>query len=454
MEINHHYEVVDLIAAEQATYFELFQILMSQPVKFSGKDKSGSAQYSDTGDQLDRTGRLLDMARASRSPEEALLVCCSTSMSTVNGVEAHDRTAKRVCKAILEEKKHHFSAEAHKLQINLTQVFKLWKLGHKDIPADNPHFYSFIRSVSNNVFGDMAAQEILDRLLNYAQADAKYKVLDIKAISTGASRFPEPVKEVWNEVPAADETNCKARKTKRGAVKATLVESVAEQSSAAPCREGLIAEEKGQTEESNPDLVDLAPRRKFMNEKAAILTNLALCLVEHVRGLRFNSIIEGYVNGGDCPKCSKCGKNQKQGNVILIMGLCGHASCIPCFEAQHAKRKLVDECVALGCAASCSRRSAFRLSDLNTATSHLPRPFGSKIDAVLKLLKDSKRVGRTDHVVIFVQFPRLKAALMEGLKEASVTYLDGSHKHAVEKFKTGQATVCVLDPESVNAAGW
>jgi hypothetical protein len=142
-----------------------------------------------------------------------------------------------------------------------------------------------------------------------------------------------------------------------------------------------------------------------MNERTAVLTNLALRLIEHVRGLCFHSNIEGYVNGGDCPKCSKCGKKEKQENEILITELCSHASCIPCFGAQHAKRKLVDGCVVEGCATSYSRRSAFRLSNINTATSHLPRPFGSKIDAVLKLLKDGNRVGMADHVIIFVQFP-------------------------------------------------
>jgi hypothetical protein len=494
VEINHHYEVVDLSAAEQSTYLELFHILTNQPLKFTGKKTSKSTNSSDLNDELDRTKRLQDMASVSTSPEEALLVCCSTPLSTVNGVEAHDRTAKIVCKAILEEKKRHFSAEAHKLCRNLIQVFELWELGYTDTPTDNPHFYSFIRSVTNNVFGDMAAQEILDRVLGYAQANAKSIVSDTEINPSTARRFPVPVEEVCNKVPIADGKSVKERKTKRSAIEkatpvesvvkqsdtATPVESVAEQSgtaipiksvaeqsnvatpaksvvgqsNTANSRKGPIAKDKGQTEQGQPDLRDLPTRKKFMIEIAAALTNLALHLVEHVRGLRFNNIIEGYVNGGNCPKCSKCGKKEKHKNEILIMGLCGHASCITCFEAQHAKRKLVDECVAEGCAAPCSRRSAFRLSNLNTATSHLLRPFGSKVDAVLKLLKDSNRVRKTEYVVIFVQFARLKTALIEGLKAASITYLDGSHKQAVERFKTGRATVCILDPESVNAAGW
>jgi hypothetical protein len=211
---------------------------------------------------------------------------------------------------------------------------------------------------------------------------------------------------------------------------------------------------KGETKKRQPDLRELGPRTTFMYRSAAVLTNLSLRLIEHLRGLRFFHTVELYVNGGQMPSCSHCGTKRDEANEILIMGLCGHASCIPCFEEKQAQRKLVDECVAGGCEAPAPRHSAFLLSELNVATSHLPRPFGSKIEAVLKLLQDTKRIGTNDHVVIFVQFKRLKDALIEGLKDADITHVDGSHKHAVEKFKNGAATVCIFDPESVNAAGW
>jgi hypothetical protein len=451
VELSHHYEVLDLSAAERATYFELFQMLMNQPLKFSAKDQPESAKAQ----ELDRTKRLQEMASASRSPEEALLICCSTSMSIVNGVEAHDRSASRVCKAILAEKKHHFSAEAQNLYNNLIEVFELWELGYRDIPENNPHFYSFIRSVANNTFGDMVSQAILDRVMGYAQAKAEVNVMQSKMIPPGARRLDVLVRAVWHTIPAADKKKIKAKNSKRTATKkVTQGESAEDQTEGDSSMQGPKAQKKGETKNSPPDLRDPAPRKAFMYGRAAVLTNLALRLVEHLRGLRFFAIIESYVNGGRHPKCSKCGRKEKHANKVLVMGLCGHASCIPCFEAQHTQRKLVDECVAEGCAAPAPRRSAFRLSYLNIATTHLPRPFGSKIDAVLKLLKDTKRVGTKDHVVIFVQFQRLKAALVKGLKDANITYLDGSHKHAVERFKNGAATVCILDPESVNAAGW
>jgi hypothetical protein len=451
VELNHHYEVFDLSAAERATYFELFQMLMNQPLKFSTKDQPESTKAQ----ELDRTKRLQEMASASRSPEEALLISCSTSMSTVNGVEAQDRSDSRVCRAILAEKKRHFSTEAQNLYNNLIEVFELWELGHRDIPQDNPHFYSFIRSVANNTFGDMAAQAILDRVMGYAQAKAEDNAMQSKVIPPGARRLAVLVRAVWPGVSAAEKKKIKAKNSRRTPPKKVTDDKSAEdQTEVDSFMQRPKAEKKRETKNKPPDLREAASRMTFMYGRAAVLTNLALRLVEHVRGLRFFDIIEGYVNGGRLPKCSKCGRKKRQANEVLVMGLCGHASCTPCFEAQHTQRKLVDECVAEGCAAPAPRRSAFRLSNLNTATSHVPRPFGSKIDAVLKVLKDTNRVGTRDHVVVFVQFQRLKAALIEGLKDASITYLDGSHKHAVESFKNGAATVCILDPESVNAAGW
>ena len=446
MELNHHYEVIDLSAAERATYFELFQILMNQPVKFSTTEKTKKAKESV---QKDRTQRLQEMASASRSPEEALLICCSTSMSSVNGVEAKDRNARRVCEAILAEKKRHFSAEVDKLYEKLVEVFELWELGYKDNAADNPHLYSFIRSVENNTFGDLVAKAILDRVMGYARAAAAETAANSKMIPPGARRLAVLAKAVWNSLPKSDQKGLKAKRSKRAtAKKIKQDESVEDQADADSSEQASVAKK------SPSDRRELGPRKTFMYGSAAVLTNLSLGLVEHLRGLRFFRTIEGFVNAGRQPQCSKCGKKPNHANEILIMGLCGHACCKPCFEENHAQRRLLDECIAEGCEAAAPRHAAFPLSDLDVAASYLPRPFGSKIDAVLKLLKDDNRVGTEDHIIIFVQFQRLKTALIEGLKDANITYLDGSHKHAVEKFKKGEATVCILNPDSVNAAGW
>ena len=460
MELHRHYELLDLTAAERATYFELFQMLMNQPLKFSAKEKPETAAKSNHADGRDRTKRLQDMATASKSPEEALLIGCSTSMSNINGVEAHDRSARRVCKAIIEEKKKHFRTTVQELYKKLTEIFELWELGYPDIASENPHFYSFLRSVDNNQFGDLVAKAVLDCVMGYARAGARKTAVNSKVIPPGARKLAVIVKAFWNSLSKSDQKRLKANSsTPVAASKVTQHEPAEGQTEGESSVERSATAKKsdtkkGETKKRQPDLRELGPRTTFMYRSAAVLTNLSLRLIEHLRGLRFFHIVELYVNGGQMPSCSHCGTKRDEANEILIMGLCGHASCIPCFEEKQAQRKLVDECVAGGCEAPAPRHSAFLLSELNVATSHLPRPFGSKIEAVLKLLQDTNRVGTNDHVVIFAQFKRLKDALIEGLKDANITHVDGSHKHAVEKFKNGAATVCILDPESVNAAGW
>ena len=382
MDLFRHYEVFDLAAAERATYFELFQILVNQPLKFRTNPK----KKPDNAVTWDRTERLKDMASNSRSPEEALLICCSTSMSDVNGVEADDRSARKVCKAILAEQKKHFIARVQEFYELLKGPFQLWKDGPSDDAKDNPHFHSFIRSVQNNVFGDLDAKATLDRVMRRAKA-------------------------------VVDQTAESSQVTPRG-------------------------------------IKTLRGRTTFMYQAAATLTNHALLIVDHMRGIRIHNSISGFVNLSTLPSCSKCGKQSRNAEDVLIMGLCGHASCDACFETEHEPRTVMAECIAEGCEALAHRLSALRLSDLNTATSDLAHPFGSKIDAVLTLLQDTSRVGTEDHIVIFVQWQRLKAALIEALKDANIEFCDGSNKRAVEGFKNGEKRVCILDPESADAAGW
>ena len=455
MELHRHYELLDLTAAERATYFELFQMLMNQPLKFSAKEKPETAAKPNHADGRDRTRRLQDMATASKSPEEALLIGCSTSMSNINGVEAHDRSARRVCEAIIAEKKKHFRTTVQELYKKLTEIFELWELGYPDIASENPHFYSFLRSVDNNQFGDLVAKAVLDCVMGHARAGVRKTAANSMVIPPGARKLAVIVKAFWNSLSKSDQKRLKANSsTPVTTSKVTQHKPAEGQTEGESSVERSATAKKSETKKRQPDLRELGPRITFMYRSAAVLTNLSLRLIEHLRGLRFFHIVELYVNGGQMPSCSHCGTKRDEANEILIMGLCGHASCIPCFEEKQAQRKLVDECVADGCEAPAPRHSAFLLSELNVATSHLPRPFGSKIEAVLKLLQDTNRVGTNDHIVIFVQFKRLKAVLIEGLKDAKIAHVDGSHKHAVEKFKNGAATVCILDLESVNAAGW
>lgn len=370
----------------------------------------------------------MDMASSSRTPEEALLISCSTSMPTVNGVKACERSASSVCSVIVAEKKKHFHAVTAELIAHLVKIFELWELGYKDDAAVVPHFHSYIRSVYNNEFGDEVVKAILERVMTYARATAAKTAWKDSLIPFPANKAAEPCKIIAGSIGApangsADKENCEQRTPTRG-------------------------------KNRPPDLRKLASRKRFLYIEATELTNLSFRMAEHLRGLRFFNVVEGYVNDGLLPKCSKCLVEAPRAEKTLIMGLCGHASCSTCFEKKDVQRNLVDECVAAGCEAAAHSRTAFRLSNLDRGTAHLQLPHGSKISAVVELLQNEDRVGREDRVVIFVQFERLKAALIDGLEVEKITFVDGSHKGKVEQFKKKTEKVCILDPASVDAAGW
>ena len=463
MELLHHYEVIDLAAAERATYFELFRMLVSQPLVFKAKEQVENTKTLADSAKLDRTERLRKMASGSRSPEEALLICCSTSMSTVNSVETQDRSARKVCEAILTEQERHFIAEAEKLYEKLTEVLELWKLGHRDDPEKNPHFYSFIRSIDNNIFGDPAAKGVLEQMMGYAYMGADETAMNRKTVPLQSRESPVVSKALSTSLLAKDKKARDAKKFLRNA-KITAKKDAEKESKDNESNEDVAwesTEESGYAKafaagkvKTKRGSYNLKERRTFMFLSAAVLTNLSLRIVEHIRGLRFQNVIFGLVDAGGWPHCSSCGEKSRNVNEVLIMGLCGHASCVGCYTAKQAQQSLVAECVAQDCEAPAHRLSAFPLSDLNANSSDVPHPYGSKIEAVLDLLQDTNRVGKRDHIVIFVQSQRLKLALIEALKDKDITYLDGSKRKAVESFKDGRAKICILDPESVNAAGW
>ena len=451
MGLFHHLEVVDLAAAERVTYFELLQILRTQILSFSSKEASKKSEKSIELAGWDRTRRLRNMAEESGNPEAALLICCSTAMPTVNGVKVHERSADKVCEAVLTEVKKHFDTEVRKLYEETNKVFEVWEKFKYDEPEDNPHFFSFIRSLLHHkVFGDLVSMATIDHVLGYARSGPCGDSLSTGLISAG----PRGRQSSKDKEAAKPMRGTKIKSVQEDEKKAIQDES--DEESTVESSDAEAASDEAETEDGskNLDLKKLKGRIEFMNKAAANLTNISRSIVDHTRGIRFARTISDFVNDGHLPNCSKCGREPQSAKDVLIMGSCGHPSCVPCFDAKRAQKSLVAECIAEGCDASAPRLSALPLSELKTDTTYFEQPYGSKIGAVLELLQDGNRVQAKDHVLIFVQFAQLKKALIEALKATGITYLDSSTKNAVEKFKEGKATTCILDPESADAAGW
>src|SRR3954471_12329236 len=87
----------------------------------------------------------------------------------------------------------------------LAEIFELWELGYSDIASENPHFYSFLRSVDNNQFGDLVVKAVLNCVMGHARAGARKTAVNSKVIPPGARRLAMIVKAFWNSLSKSDQ---------------------------------------------------------------------------------------------------------------------------------------------------------------------------------------------------------------------------------------------------------
>ena len=396
-------EVVDLSAAERATYVELFQLLMNKPINFNTakneRNENGPAKLSTKAKKTteapqDRADRLEHMAACGRSPEEALLLAGSTSMAIVNAIRDQKISVTEICKAIVVEKQKNFCTTIEKLIKDATNVFELWVYHGDNNAEDIPHIHAFIRDVRENRFGDEIANQFIDRAMALAHAEAPSQA--------SATQSASPAKDAKHKIN-----------------------------------------------------MTLKAQKKEMWDKAGTLTNFSLSLVEHFRGIRFFAAISKYVEHGSLPRCAECKLVLDNPQDILLMGLCGHAYCGTCFAKGESERAITGECVTKGCGAAIPRHSAIPFSDFIRGNASTNGSYGSKVDAVVKLIEDVSRIPVQEHILVFVQFDRLKAELIKALNAARISFVNGSHKGKVDQFKKGEGgKVCILDIMSPDAAGW
>ena len=143
---------------------------------------------------------------------------------------------------------------------------------------------------------------------------------------------------------------------------------------------------------------------------------------------------------------------------MLIMGRCGHAGHEGCCAGQKGPLWALSHCPDQGCGSNTSQLSTMEASDLTgTIPSELVRQHGSKMVAITNLLL---RIPKGDKTLVFVQFPRVILALRAILNVRNIEFADTTlgkgAAASVNTFKKEDSTcnVCVLQLDSVNAAGW
>ena len=211
------------------------------------------------------------------------------------------------------------------------------------------------------------------------------------------------------------------------------------------------------------------------------ITELSGKLVDQIRSRRFFKMIHLALKEEGLPPCSCCKQIIADASHALIMGLCGHISCASCYQDTGRRRAFSDQCVDLSCSAAAPQHSAILASDFSHDTPMASTSSGSKLNAVIDLLRDTERIAADEFALVFVQYDRLRAALAKSLHANNIPFADASKPRwedgmkpseitkarkieklgrastaaVIERFKEKKAgKVCILKVDSTDAAGW
>ncbi len=388
-----------------------------KPKKGEAKGKSGEPKSNDTTqkenappqqkkkEDLTRTQQMVQLINFSQSPEDALITLCSSMPEFA--IESSSVTPYH---NTISEKERIILGEALDITLELRGAF--WLIDIFDDPIqDIPDFHQYLRSVQENRFGDAVVCTLLDLIIAHAKETRDWTV----------------AKSTMDKKP-----------------KANASETVLAQYS---MRIGSDEQALGLNKET---------RTTDMKLRADSLTWWTISLINHVRERRFFLQSRSCLAGKEI-KCSSCSTSSKEYSEMLIMGRCGHAGHKNCCKHQKGTLSALNSCLDPGCGSNTSQSSTIEASDLvGTIPSALVRNHGSKMVAITELLL---QIPKGEKTLVFVQFPRVVVALRGILDARSINFADTTivkgAAASVETFKKeSTCNVCVLQLDSVNAAGW
>jgi site-specific DNA-cytosine methylase len=235
---------------------------------------------------------------------------------------------------------------------------------------------------------------------------------------------------------------------------------------------------------------EIRARTKEMKSLAEDLNTYTTQLVDEIRSLRFFRNVVRGLKGQEELNCAGCARGAALGKSNII-GTCGHVACDTCLGSEDRARDNPDSCVAPSCSATALPHHIIRASRFSTTSISTENETDSRSSAVVKKIEWISE-DPNNKILIFVQLPRIAAALLDALDQSPVEYTDvtnlrppkankkKSRKKAppgpkttanttprpraktktklngqVEAFKKGKGgQVCVLMLESADAAGW
>lgn len=193
--------------------------------------------------------------------------------------------------------------------------------------------------------------------------------------------------------------------------------------------------------------------RRLVNE--AVARSRASRLFEAVRAFQRAPVAAIF-------KCSLCCKCLTDPRAFSILGDCGHTCCAECL----ARCKITETCQYSGCNGSVQSFRVINPSDLGQDDRALEeerdKNDGSKFAALIRLLKDTDRIGVDDQAILFIQFPEVMEAASTVLTDAHIPHLlistnDRTAASKIGEFQAGtesvKSRVLILNLGDVTASG-
>jgi SNF2-related domain len=395
---HNYYKMVKLPAPQRALYHESYLLLVNYGVKMGTKLVKLKATT--------RSGMIAEQISISQSPEDALITFASTMPEF-----AIERSETSPCEGPIAEKQKLIVAKVEQMTAQLRGAF--WLIAqYQDKVQDTPYIYHYLRSVQENRFGDGTVRTLLDLVFAHASQTKKWTLAN--GIESKRTRI----------LTSDDNKLQYALRRDRSREPLTL------------------------TKDARAD--DLKMRADSLTSWTVELTGL-------VRELRYFVGTKRCMSNEEI-ECSSCQVQSRDYGRMLVMGRCGHVACEPCCFTQNGAPALLSHCLNRHCASKTSQSTAIAASELiATITSPKVRQHGSKMVAITDLLA---QIPRPEKTLVFVQFPRILAALKAILVEQRIDFADTDLKGAkasaeVQRFKDDKSCrVCVLQLDNVNAAGW
>lgn len=323
----------------------------------------------------------------------------------------------------------------------------LHQLGQTD-----PRFDALKASLETNDYGDsdvsLLAQGILDEALgSYRQDDWKEFWHSPNERSAQAA---SAVADLDGDETQEDEETADEEEARRG-------DQVDANSEYVPLSQRRIRTNQPKKSELRALPKDRSEREKELREWTNRFRVNVLAFVERKRALRF--VESGYMfqDRSIIPGCQSCGlEDPRSRKEHSVLGKCGHLVCKDCLEDVLINNK----CTVGDCRAAVDKQYVIPGPHFAMCrTLNLPTPpGGSKVQTLLRLLKDEISIPKEDQVILFLQFPDLEEAVTAALREHNISYVSVGttgrrSRNRIKTFATHDKRVAILQLGTENAAG-